>query len=163
MSTAWARTSCKKDSCLLHMWLFSRHQLDNKEQIERFDGQLQNEAGVRLIYVNKKKVYSTSTASTSARSSLPISKPRAPASKPSIALSGSSMAFILTSTLSFCNAGEHGFKQAVRKKVRLNKKKDPGVETVSPQEGSQLFLFQPVDGLHHCKLLQLILLFIWVG
>ena len=31
--------------------------------------------------------------------------------------------------------------------VRLNKKKDPGVETVSPPEGSPLFLFQPVEGL----------------
>ena len=59
------------------------------------------------------------------------------------------MAFVPTSTLSFCNTGEHGFKQTVRKMGWLNKKKDPGVETVSPQEGSQQFLFQPVDGLHY--------------
>ena len=53
-----------------------------------------------------------------------------------------------SSPLSFCAMGESSIKQAVRKMVRSNRKKHPGIETVKPPDGSSLFLFQSVEGLH---------------
>ena len=32
--------SCKKDSCLLHMWLCGKHQTENKEQMKRWESGL---------------------------------------------------------------------------------------------------------------------------
>ena len=140
--------SCKKDSCLLHMWLCSKHQAENREQMEKFDEQLQDKSGVRLVFMTKKKV--TPKLLKPVRTSPQTSKsPESPPPTPSSPLPPTPTSPLPpTSPMSFCTMGEKGIKQAVRKMVRLNKKKDPSVETVSPPVGSPLFLFQPVEGLH---------------
>ena len=51
-----------------------------------------------------------------------------------------------TSPMSHCVMGEKGIKQAVKRMRRMNKRKDPNMETVSPPAGAPLFLFQPVQG-----------------
>ena len=48
--------SCKKSSCLLHMWLCSKHLSDNRDQMEKFDQQIQAKAGIRLTFVSSKVV-----------------------------------------------------------------------------------------------------------
>ena len=112
--------SCKADSCNLHMWLCSKHNADNKEQMVKFAEQLQERAGVRLVFVLKKKVTNPpksldqDRASHQATQSPEIVTPPASPTSP----------VPPTSPLSFCTMGEKGIKQAVRKMVRLNKKKE---------------------------------------
>ena len=133
--------SCKKDSCLIHMWLCSKHQQDNKEQMEIFSQQLMKKSGIRLVYVAKHVVGSLSKPGNSATLS-PTQLYMQPSQNIRTAPKSP------TSPTAFCSMGEKGIKQAVRKMTRFNKKKDPDVETVSPPLGAPLFLFQPIEGLH---------------
>ena len=125
--------SCKKSSCLLHMWLCSKHLSDNREQLEKFDRQLQAKAGISLTFISTKTV-----PNNGLHLEIPIDiGPDSPSNK---SLPGSPLAH--------CNLSEKGIKQAVRKLHRLNKKKDPDVVTVSPPAGVPLFLFQPIEGIN---------------
>ena len=122
--------SCKKSSCLLHMWLCSKHLSDNREQLEKFDRQLQAKAGIRLTFISMKNLPKESLhVEIPPGADCPGVEPRP------------------GSPLAHCSLSDRGIKQAVRKLHRLNKKRDPGVITVSPPAGVPLFLFQPIEGL----------------
>ena len=43
--------SCKKDSCLMHMWLCTQHYVENRQQMERFKEKIQNKMGIQLIFL----------------------------------------------------------------------------------------------------------------
>ena len=42
--------SCKKDSCLIHMWLCSKHKTENKDCMEKFATQLRSKSGITLVF-----------------------------------------------------------------------------------------------------------------
>ena len=123
--------SCKRETCYLHMWLCSNHQAENKEQMERFEEQLRAKSGIRLVFMVNKKAGPSSPSPTTPHSTCPPNQ--------SQVLPGSSH--------SFCATSEKGIDQAVKKMEKMNRKKDPSTETVSPPAGAPLFMFQPVEGL----------------
>ena len=108
------------------MWICSKHLSDNREQMEKFDRQLQAKAGISLTFI---------TTKTFPNNGLHLEVPIdvGPDNLSNLSLQGSPLAH--------CNLSENGIKQAARKLHRLNKKKDPEVVTVSPPAGVPLFFF----------------------
>ena len=154
--------SCKSEKCTFHMWLCSRHPDANKEQMQKFEEQLRTKSGIRLVFMaGKRKVRAPSVSSdnnpvpTEGTCDLPHLKPPDPSphspvlepTSPDVANPPPSDTITPGSPHSYCAKSQLGIKRAVRKMNRFNKKSDPGVETVSPPEGSPLFMFQPVEGL----------------
>ena len=125
--------SCRKDSCLLHMWLCKKHYTTNKEHMEKFSDQLQSKSGIQLVFMSLQKKDFSSLE-------LPVLNLTEPSQN------STDLPTVQTSPLAYCTSGDNGIKQAVRKLHRLNKKKDPDAVTISPPTGLPLFLFQPIEG-----------------
>ena len=137
--------SCKSEHCTFHMWLCAKHPATNKEQMEKFEEQLRTRSGIRLVFMaNKKKVKnresdSSDDAALSSQETVTKENPVPPSLTSDPSIPGS--------THIYCSNPHTGIKRAVRKMSRWNKKLDPNVETVSPPEGSPLFMFQPIEGI----------------
>ena len=110
--------SCMSANCTFHMWICSKHTNTNKQQMEKFEEQLRTRSGIRLVFM----------ADTTS-----LDKP------PDLVIPGSSP--------TYCSMPNTGMTKAVKKMCKLNQKNDPSIETVSPPEGSPLFMFQPIEGL----------------
>ena len=136
--------SCKKSSCMIHMWLCSKHQEDNEEQMVKFEEQLLQKSGIKLVFITRQKQASTPPIPRSGVTPPPTSNSSVGGTPPPHSPTSPSQP---VSPMSYCAMGEKGIKQAVRKLHRINKKKDPSVETISPPVGTPLFLFQPVEGI----------------
>ena len=92
--------SCKKDSCLLHMWLCSKHKAENKDSMEKFAMQLQARSGVTLVFQSS-IMESRKTTETINQDVIPNSVSTAEVPP--------------TSPLAHCTTSGKGIKQAVRK------------------------------------------------
>ena len=88
--------------------------------MERFSSQLRTKSGIKLVFMSV------------IENDLP--KEIAPQSP------------IITSTHSYATNEEKGIKRAVRTLNRYNKKHNPGSETVSPPEGTPIFMFFGAEG-----------------
>lgn len=113
--------SCKKESCLVHMWLCTKHREENRPHMEKFEEQLFDKAGIKLVFVTENKScfqprpppIIVPDGQIDDGCSIPVGSVE----------DGASPSSPPVSPLSFCSMGEKGIKQAVRKMVRLNKKK----------------------------------------
>ena len=129
---------------MVHMWLCSKHQDDNKEQMAKFEEQLLEKSGIKLVFMTRQRQAKTPPIPRSGVTPPPPINPAMGETLPSQPPTGPPQP---VSPMSYCAMGEKGIKQAVRKLHRINKKKDPCVETVAPPVGTPLFLFQPVEGI----------------
>ena len=125
------------------MWLCARHPDTNKEQMDKFAQQLRSKSGINLVFTVKTKQGYAELGIPSriqAQELMPNVENNPPVLESSDVIPN-------VSTHSYCSKPDHGIKRAVRKMHRFNKKSNPGVETISPPEGSPLFMFQPLEGL----------------
>ena len=116
--------SCKSEKCLFHMWVCSKHGDENRQQMEKFSDQLRTKSNIRLVLI--------SVAEEEKQNTPGLRNP------PSV-----------NSPLSYCSKENIGIKRAVRNLHRFNKKSDPDVVTVSPPEGSPVFMFLGAEGLNN--------------
>ena len=61
--------SCKKDSCLIHMWLCSKHKTENKDCMEKFATQLRSKSGITLVFQSNYKEPKHTAIDSSSQSS----------------------------------------------------------------------------------------------
>ena len=130
--------SCKSDACAFHMWLCSRHPIDNRDQMEKFAERLRTKSGINLVFMVNQKVKLNDLSPPK----ISENTVNTPLPEPPDFVHGSS-------THSFCNKPNSGVKRAVRKMHRFNKKSNPDIETISPPQGTALFMFQAVEGLQN--------------
>ena len=117
--------TCKETSCLRHMWLCSKHITVNKESMNKRASTLNQDFGLKLVYL------------------LDFGTPATSSSVPSLEASQSQPA---ESSFPRPKVDQKAFKTAEKKLKKHVRKQEGPVEIVPVPEGDPMFMFQALKG-----------------